>query len=197
MRTLPPTLSNITVPNVLPLQNMQNMLPHRTSEMPPTTNTMLQEQGKEMEQMNMDTDIRNSNSSMLLESRPQDCDIRLQPPTDPRLLTTKDVDSRFSSIYEDTIKEEPETEDESMLQIDTGEEPTPKDMLPDLPKTQRDLFMRIQAQQKENVPEDVKGGFEIDENINWYSDDDDDDENKLTIKDENEDVRDTEDTEQM
>lgn len=61
-----------------------------------------------------------------------------------------------------------------------------------LPKTQRDLFLRIQAQQKDNVVETQKDTAEdnVLNNDNWYSDDeDDDDDDRLMIKVDNEDVR--------
>lgn len=69
---------------------------------------------------------------------------------------------------------------------------------PNLPKTQRDLFLRIHAQQKEtNVEADEnKTGFKIDDNINWYSDDDDEDDDRLTIKVDGEDVKEKEDENQ-
>ena len=51
-----------------------------------------------------------------------------------------------------------------------------------LPKVQRELFMRIQAQQKENLLENKqKHDSDVDDNnIDWYSDDSNED--KLTIK---------------
>jgi hypothetical protein len=120
-----------------------------------------------------DIDIRNPN---MLQFDTKDVDIRQQT-MDPRILATKDVDIRqIPPVFDD---------EESKLQIDTGEGGN-QGLPVDLPKTQRELYMRIQSQQKTNLPEQNTETVEVDENINWYSDDDDDDENRLTIKVDNE-----------
>ncbi|CAH1118378.1 unnamed protein product [Phaedon cochleariae] len=109
----------------------------------------------------------------------QDVDIR-HP-----LSANKDIDIRQMSKTGETFEEDNETE--PMLRIDTGEEKECPGMsidLPmDLPRTHRDLFMRIKTQQKEVfVESEPKEEFQVEDNINWYSDDDDDDDNRLTIK---------------
>lgn len=113
-----------------------------------------------------DIDIRNPN---MLQFDTKDVDIRNQ--MDLRLLATKDVDIRqIPPVFEES--KQPEVDSDPVL--------------PDLPKTQRDLYLRIQSQQKTNLPEEQVETVHVDENINWYSDDDDEDENRLTIKVDNE-----------
>lgn len=124
----------------------------------------------------------------------QDVDIRSQP----LMPVSKDVDIRqLPNVFGTNIPPTsfPNDEDEPMLQIDSGEDK--RNSIPDapahLPKTQRDLFLRIQAQQKESIIEpEKKDDYSVSENINWYSDDDDDDDNRLTIKVDNEDVKEKE-----
>lgn len=123
--------------------------------------------------------------------------------------TCKDVDLRIPppAIHQHqhpppqiTTSDEREEEEEDKLQIVMEDEETPakkdheeninqendkkeKDNLIsfELPKVQRDLFARIQHQQKDNTlsSSDVKPDEE-EQNIDWYSDDEDD--NKLTIE---------------
>lgn len=136
-----------------------------------------------------DVDIRNTNFIGHF-----DVDIRNMRDIE---TTKKDVDTRqlnivhgngevdvgrpFSSIYDESIDK-----DEPKLQIvsdseKTDEECRPESELPShLPKKQRELFLRIQAQQKENLLETQKETSDTEDNdVNWYSDDDDD---RLTIK---------------
>lgn len=128
----------------------------------------------EMESQNFTQDIDIRNPSMIQFDTTKDVDIRHQ------ILATKDVDIRQIPVFDDGNKVEDDDEEESKLQIDTGEDEATV-ILPNLPKTQRDLYMRIQSQQKTNLPTESES-FSVQENINWYSDDDDDDENRLTIK---------------
>ncbi|XP_044261091.1 protein suppressor of sable [Tribolium madens] len=108
-----------------------------------------------------DIDIRNPN---MLQFDTKDVDIRQQ------MLASKDIDIRqILPVFEEN--KEPEVTENA---------------LPDLPKTPRELYLRIQSQQKTNLPEQQPETIQVDENINWYSDDDDEDENRLTIKVDNE-----------
>ncbi|CAH1991242.1 unnamed protein product [Acanthoscelides obtectus] len=116
-----------------------------------------------------DVDIRPT-PSMLNPQYTQDVDIRhtlLGPP--PR----GDVDIRHLGVMQPVVEE---AEDEPMLQIDTGE----------------DKDSRMQTNQRDNTAQNDNKGFELDENINWYSDDDDEDDNRLTIKVDNEDLKERE-----
>ncbi|VEN42163.1 unnamed protein product [Callosobruchus maculatus] len=117
-----------------------------------------------------DVDIRTT-PSMLHPQYGKDVDIRhtlLAPP--PR-----DVDIRQLRVLQQNTMDDPE--DEPMLQIDTGEDA--KD------------DSSTQTNQKDSNMQNDKG-FQLDENINWYSDDDDEDDNRLTIKVENEDLKEKE-----
>nr|CAI5862596.1 unnamed protein product [Callosobruchus analis] len=118
-----------------------------------------------------DIDIRTT-PSMMHPQYGKDVDIRhtlLVPP--PR-----DVDIRQMRVLQQHTMDEPE--DEPMLQIDTGEDTK------DDPR---------QANQKDSSMQNDNKGFQLDEeNINWYSDDDDEDDNRLTIKVENEDLKEKE-----
>lgn len=132
----------------------------------------------EMESQNFTQDIDIRNPSMIQFDTTKDVDIRQQ------ILASKDIDIRQIPVFDDGNKIEDDDEEESKLQIDTGEDETIS-IPPNLPKTQRDLYLRIQSQQKTNLPTESES-FNVQENINWYSDDDDDDENRLTIKVDNE-----------
>lgn len=106
-------------------------------------------------------------------------------------FTNKDNDIRhFSSMSNENVLDDDDDND-AKLHIDIGDDifkdqsvKSDFDMnIPNtLPKVQRELFMRIQAQQKENLLENQQkhDSDADDNNIDWYSDDSNDD--KLTIK---------------
>ncbi|XP_050501117.1 protein suppressor of sable isoform X3 [Diabrotica virgifera virgifera] len=183
MRTLPPSLTSLPPPKL-----------SLTNKFPDSHNIDIEKYKREagiLQSSKQDVDIRSS--ILPLSSSTKDTDIRHQS-----LLATKDIDIRQmppafgKSIATSNV--ENDQEDEPMLQIDTEDDKKEEtSLLPDLPKTQRDLYMRIQAHQKDSVTvTESKKDFELDENINWYSDDDDeDDDNRLTIKVDNEDVKDS------
>ncbi|KAK5638502.1 hypothetical protein RI129_012797 [Pyrocoelia pectoralis] len=133
----------------------------------------------------------------------QDVDIRPVQDSDIRQLNveapmdfTKDVDIRQISQFDMASKtndNNDNTTDEPNLEIVEENEKTDSIAeLPDtLPKKQRELFLRIRAQQKENIPTITKEASDDEaNNIDWYSDDDDDDDdNRLTIGDDVEEAK--------
>ncbi|KAK4878780.1 hypothetical protein RN001_011286 [Aquatica leii] len=134
-----------------------------------------------------DTDIRNVT---------QDTDIRTLN-LDNKVDFSKDIDIRqipqfdvpVSNDDNDNMADEPNLE---IVMDDENEDKTEaKNALPaHLPKKQRELFLRIKAQQKDATPDAVKENSDEDtNNIDWYSDDDDDDDDgRLTIRDDTEEV---------
>lgn len=142
-----------------------------------------------------DVDIRNTNFMMgfNVETK-QDIDSRQLT-----ALASKDVDCRRLP-YEINEGKLGETEDNN-LQMDVDErkeEDSKVDVPTHLPKKQRELFLRIQSQQKNTTLENQPNSPTTDDNnIDWYSDDDDDDDdNRLTIKDDIEDVKEKGDNEE-
>lgn len=155
-----------------------------------------------------DIDIRNPNM-MQFDAAVKDVDIRNQAITDCRVYSGISMDIRQISgdvtvprfeppppleveNFTTRSKEEDNDDDEdTKLLIDTQEmEEQAEEQAPvELPQTQRELYLRIQAQQKTNLPEEQveDSAFDVDENINWYSDDDDED--RLMIKVDNDEER--------
>lgn len=142
-----------------------------------------------------DVDIRHTNFMMgfNVEAK-QDVDSRQLS-----ALASKDVDCR-RMLYE--INEAKSESEDNNLQMDVDErkeEESAVNVPVHLPKKQRELFLRIQAQQKDTTLENQPNSPTTDDkNIDWYSDDDDDDddENRLTIKDDVEDVKEKEENEE-
>ncbi|KAF5283194.1 hypothetical protein FQA39_LY17386 [Lamprigera yunnana] len=134
-----------------------------------------------------DTDIRNIT---------QDTDIR-QLNLDTKVDFSKDIDIRQITQYEQLAPTNDDNDpmtDEPSLEIvmeENMEERTDAKLPANLPKKQRELFLRIKAQQKDNVPDTPREASDDDmNNIDWYSDDDDDDDDhRLTIRDDIEDAK--------
>ncbi|GJQ80659.1 putative metal ion binding protein [Trypoxylus dichotomus] len=154
-----------------------------------------------------DTDIRNHNNIESMTGR--DVDIR-KPDVDGRqkqvnLFDRQDIDIRqqaFGSYQQQQSTTEDEGDDKLEIVISDDAEKDkdnrfgfePKDIPINLPKRQRELYMRIQAQQKENLFEEQRDNRSDSEqsNIDWYSDDSN--EGKLMIKCD-EDVKETKEDE--
>lgn len=81
-------------------------------------------------------------------------------------------------VMDDECDQKQEHDDDRNVQHDDATNNIPAN----LPKMQRDLYLRIQAQQKENTLEKQQKDASDNEesNVDWYSDDEDD--QKLTIK---------------
>lgn len=134
-----------------------------------------------------DMDIRNHNN---LESitgrdvdiRKMDVDTRQQP---VELFVKQDIDIRQTFNMQQSTTED---EGDDKLEIVINDETESKDGFQskevplNLPKRQRELYMRIQAQQKENLLQEHRDDRSDSEqsNIDWYSDDSN--EGRLTIK---------------
>ncbi|KAL3270850.1 hypothetical protein HHI36_021368 [Cryptolaemus montrouzieri] len=171
MRTLPPH----------PLTSLPQPLP---SSLTPSTDSTNMETDQVKNAVG-DVDIRN-----LAPNFATDVDIRLHTTfdtamdRDQRFLGKQDTDIRQLPLP--VISKEPETIKNDRTDI------APSLSIPsNLPKMQRELYMRIQAQQRENPAQEEKNSVVEDDrelqDTNWYSDDDDDDdENRLTIKVDNE-----------
>ncbi|XP_044763372.1 protein suppressor of sable isoform X2 [Coccinella septempunctata] len=175
MRTLPPhPLSSL--PQPLPSSLMSSDL-SRMSNNPIRNSTG-------------DVDIRNMTPNFA-----SDVDIRLQSTFEvpeknkshqnqsAPFLGSKDVDIRqlgpppSMQMEEDKGAHNKTNDSEGVMNIP-----------PNMPKMQRELYMRIQSQQKENTPVynkyDANGEDDLNNDEDWYSDDDD--EHRLTIKVDNE-----------
>lgn len=140
----------------------------------------------ENETAKQDVDIRNTNFMIAfnVETKQQDVDARQLT-----ALASKDVDCRRLPYEINKIENE-----ESGLQMDVDERKIDDedggkvDVPAHLPKKQRELFMRIQAQQKDATLGNQPNSPQTDDNnIDWYSDDDDDD--RLMIKVDGDDVK--------
>lgn len=114
--------------------------------------------------------------------------IQIQPePVSGLLDNRKSIDTDDNLEIDHTTEEEHDLEidepaEEEPLKIDMGDEEV-GDVIPcNLPTKQRELFMRIKAQQKETVAgsSDEKSDAGPDKDDDWYSDDDEDNNTPLS-----------------
>ncbi|KAK9875992.1 hypothetical protein WA026_011093 [Henosepilachna vigintioctopunctata] len=190
MRTLPPH----------PLTSLPQPLP---SSLPLSTE-ISQIDASQHQNLSSDVDIRNLTPNLV--NFASDVDIRLQSTFEVNAISRmqSDQDQRFLGSKDVDIRQLPplvqsKSEDKTEIHLNKLNNIVPALTIPsNLPKMQRELFMRIQSQQRENPAQEEMREVEEDRDVqetNWYSDDDDDDdENRLTIKVDNEDfVKDKDD----
>lgn len=186
MRTIPPHLA------ALPAA-ASNMLLSSTQLQ--SINPEQYKRDNSLKDFSKDIDIRTNVFDRDIDIRQKDMDARKK---DDELFASKDTDIRGYGQVSGTEIEEDNNMEESNLQIVLDEESDVKpeqepardsdtrtntlSIPPNLPKTQRDLLLRIRAQQKDNLLEEQpnEASDQEDNNVDWYSDDEDDP--KLTIK---------------
>lgn len=181
MRTIPPHLAGLPGASNL----LQNINPEQYKRVDGNS-----------KDFSKDIDIRSHVFERDVDVRQKDGDARKKDVE--ALFANKDTDIRAFGQVSSTEMEEDNNLEESNLQIVLDEEVEIKpeqeaakdtdiranalNIPPNLPKTQRDLLLRIRAQQKDNLLEDQtnESSDQEDSNVDWYSDDEDDP--KLTIK---------------
>lgn len=150
------------------------------------------EQDQDMRTTNGDVDMRSIPLAQKTEavkkpeateaSAKMDIDIRTLPTEIPNILSILKTENISDSVKQDQDVTSDSSVNDTNLTID--EKDLMNDLPSTLPKKQRELFLRIQAQQKENLLEnqnqDDDDNGAMDEN--WYSSDEDNDpSNKMVI----------------